>query len=437
MKNNLLAKLLCATLVFMTCSLQANAAWEQIYKLNAPYCMHIAPNGDILVADYLFNEQGGIYYSEDGGTTWNKSDAPDYTYGKIIDAGEYLIATGKACRVARSNDNGRTWEVTNYIGAVSDIYNETSAQRTICYAAAMHNDRLYVGDFAGAGVLYTEDFGETWHRTHLESLQFAVEGRDGRVAMVTDNIYNLVSYKGELYAFGMSFVFKYDEANDIWITMRNDSNCLSQSTIYKDKLTCGRAIENESTDVPFILTFDGENWDEIARPAGFNDNNIRCMDADEKALYVGFQTSGFACTFDEGNSWIFATEGLPARAGGFADEYQCLVDLAGNDEYLYTVVYVDPFIDSDIDGVYRIAKSELEEKCLSVSDIELAAANIHCDGTYLYVGECTSVLITDLSGRTVDAPVVNGKVEVKSLATGVYVYKVVNNNRVVSGKFIK
>ncbi len=422
------------------CCFEANAKWEMLYQLRSPYCMHIAPNGNMLVADYLFDETGGIYLSEDGGATWTKTNAPDYTYGKFIDAGDYVIATGGKGRIARSKDNGKTWEITNYGSAISDILSADVIEYTICYAAAYHNERLYIGDFNGGGILYSEDFGETWVRTNLESLQYEADGggkgdKPGKPTKLTENIYNLVSYKGELYAFGVYFVFKYDEANDLWITLRNDSNFMSNSTIHNDLLVCGRSVANQSTDIEFLVSFDGTQWGEIERPTDWSDNNVRCLDSDGERLYIGFQEKGFLYTGDNGKSWVSMSDGLPGVSADYPDLIQHIIDLEYDKDYVYAVIYDTPFSDRAIDGIYRLAKSELEEA--SHIDISTDEINVYCDGEFLYVGECSSVVISDLSGRTLPAIVVDGKVDLQSLTPGTYIYNVSYDCKTSAGKFIK
>ncbi len=435
MTKKLLIKLALVAIVMFVGSFDAVAKWEFVQQITSPYCMTTTSKGTILVANYVFDGTGGIYRSDDQGATWTKTDAPDYTYGKILDAGDYIIATGRSCRVARSNDDGKTWEVTSYASAITT---QTAAEldQTISYAAAMHNGRLYVGDFCGAGVLYTTDFGETWHRTDVPSMQYQLGSR--KPSNVTENIYNLASYNGELYAFGVYYIFKYDEANDVWVTLRDDSNFMSVSTVFNGMLVCGRTVMNQNTEVPYLLTFDGTNWGEIARPEGLADNNTRCITSDDKAIYVGMQHNGFYCTFNGGESWVAMSDGLPSMIGGNEGEIQHLLNVTNDDTYVYIIVYDEPFDESGIDGVYRITKAELEAlHAASAIDIEADELNVRFDGSYLYVGECTAMTISDLSGRTIDLAVVDGKVDLQSLTTGVYMYSVVNGDKKVAGKFIK
>ena len=435
MAKNLLMKMLCVAAVLFVSCFDANAKWEMLKSIRAPYCMHVSPKGTILVADYLFDGTGGIYRSEDGGETWTKTDAPDYTYGKFIDAGDYIIATGAKCRVARSSDDGKTWEITNYGSALEDIVTPAGRDATISYAAAMHNGRLYVGDFNGGGVLYSEDFGETWVRTNLESLQYESTDKSGKPSKNTETIYNLVSYKGELYTFGVYFVFKYDEAKDKWIVLRDDSNFMIQSAIYNDNLVCGRSIMNQTDEVEFIVTYDGEKWGELKRPEGMLDNNIRCLEAEDDFLYIGFQQSGFWYTDNNGESYTKLIDGLPSDYM-FPEITQHIIDLAYDENYVYAVIYDTPFSDREIDGIYRIAKTELVGTGSNL-DLSVDAPDVYSDGAYLYVGECTALTISDLSGRAVDAAVVDGKVDLQNLTPGVYIYNVVNNDKNATGKFIK
>ncbi len=427
-------KLLSVAIVLLAGCFEANAKWEMLRSQRAPYCMHITPEGNILVADYLFDETGGIYLSEDQGATWVKTDAPDYTYGKFIDAGEYVIATGAKCRVARSKDGGKSWEVTNYASAIVDIVGERITDNTICYTATMHGNRLYIGDFGGGGVLYTEDFGETWVLTDLESLQYEAPGKDGTLTKMTETIYNVVSYKDNLYAFGVYYIYRYDEVNDKWIVLRDDSNFMAQSTIFNGMLLCGRSVMDQTPENPFIVTFDGSTWGDIKRPTNMAmvDNNIRSLESDDTHIYVAFQQSGIFTTCDNGENWYNISEGLPSDKT-YEEFYQHTIDLEEDKDYLYVVVYDIPTASREIDGIYRFPKSKIKELS-SKLDITNSEEAVYCDGEYLYVGECNSVVISDLFGRTFEVAVVDGKVSLQGLANGVYVYNVDN---AVAGKFIK
>ena len=86
---------LLSTLLVLSFTQQANAQWEQIYKLPATQCIFVAPNGNLIASDFQFDYSGGIYYSEDKGTTWNRADVEDFAYNTIIQAGEYIIASGE------------------------------------------------------------------------------------------------------------------------------------------------------------------------------------------------------------------------------------------------------------------------------------------------------------------------------------------------------
>ncbi len=433
MRKTLLLKMLLAAFVCLACSFEAKAQWQRLYSIRAPYCMHIAPNGNMLVADYMFDGTGGIYLSEDKGRTWTKTDAPDYTYGRFIDAGKYIIATGAKGRVARSEDGGKSWEVTNYAGAIEDIMTPDAIDRTICYAATMHKGKLFVGDFGGGGVLYSEDFGETWVRTDVESLQYEATGKDGKPMKATETIYNIISYKDELYAFGIFYVFKYDEANDKWVALRSDSNFMSQHTVHNDLLVMSRTVMNQTTDCEFLITFDGEEWGELPRPEGWLDNNIRCLDSDGGNLYIGFQECGFWYTSNYGADWTTKNEGLPLLKNDGSDYIQHMIDLAHDDEYVYAVIYDTPFSTRRIDGIYRISK---ENTPVGIQRVE-EASDVYSDGKYLHVGNCEQLILSDLSGKTIKAERNGGKVDLQGLGRGVYIYNVVHNGKVASGKFVK
>lgn len=405
----------------------------------SPYTMYITKNGSMLVADFIFDRTGGIYRSQDKGTTWEKADIADHYYAKFLEAGDYVFASGDACRIARSADDGKTWELLNYGSDLKGVVDDKILDGTICYAMAYHKGKLFVGDFSGCGILYSEDFGETWKQTDRESLMYTYDdgGKGGgKESKIMENFYNLVSFKGELYAFGVYFVFRYDETTNSWVKIRDDSNFMARSTIFKDKLYCARSVVNDTYDVPFIeCTSDGQNWSEVKRPEGLMDNNMRAMSSDDKNIYAAMQTNGVYFTDNEGESWTKISDGLPTYSGYGLTLYYPPLDIIPTADYLYLVVYDVPGSTAKIDGIYRMPKSELPTAINTVSSNHKPTVTL--DEHALYVNTRGTVSVADASGKKVDVAVDAGKVDINRLAPGVYLYDIVSDEGKITGKFVK
>lgn len=73
----------------------ASAEWEQINKLPESASHFITSEGVFLMSDLRQDTMdGGIYYSEDKGQTWTKSDVRDYNYNCFLELNGYIFAPG-------------------------------------------------------------------------------------------------------------------------------------------------------------------------------------------------------------------------------------------------------------------------------------------------------------------------------------------------------
>ena len=121
----------------------AFAKWEKVHDLTATYACHVTKSGNILLSDYQYMDySGGIYISEDQGATWTKTNVQDFCYSQFIEAEGYVFAGGDGCVIARSADEGKTWEVMNFGYAYADFLSEDEIRYNPCYAMAYHKGRL-------------------------------------------------------------------------------------------------------------------------------------------------------------------------------------------------------------------------------------------------------------------------------------------------------
>lgn len=411
----------------------AFAQWEQIQQLPATQSIFVAPNGNLIMSDFQFDYSGGIYYSEDKGETWNKADLEDYAYNSMIQAGEYIIASGECSHLARSKDNGKTWELLSYAYFMQEFIGEKGAEADLAYALTYYKNKLFLADFNGGGVIYSEDFGETWNMTDRESLMYQSD-----YGMVIDSFYKLDSSNDCLLLFGAYFVYRLNEENYTWELLRNDSNFMGVTTHIDNKLICGRSIMNYTDQVPFLLyTEDGGNtWGEIPRPDGMIDNNIRAMHSFDNHLIVGLQMGGIYYTYDLGENWVDISEGIPyyvsPNDGTYVYEIPIAID--SDDEYIYMAIYDEPWSEGTLSGIYRYKKSKLPAAINStVSDKN----NIYNDNNYLYINDTANVCIYDINGKLILCQENCTQVNIENLQRGIYIYHATINNKTVCGKIVK
>ncbi len=425
---------LLSTLLVLSFTQQANAQWEQIYKLPATQCIFVAPNGNLIASDFQFDYSGGIYYSEDKGTTWNRADVEDFAYNSIIQAGEYIIASGECSTLARSKDNGKTWELLNYAYFMQEYIGDKGAEADLSYAITYYKDKLFLADFNGGGVIYSEDFGETWVMTDRESLMYESE-----YGLVIDSFYKLDTSNDNLLLFGAYFVYRLNEENYTWELLRNDSNFMGVTAHIDNKLVCGRSIMNYTDAVPFLeyTTDGGSTWGELPRPEGMIDNNVRAMHSFDNNLIVGLQMGGIYYTDNLGEAWSDISEGIPyyvSPADG-SYVYEIPMVITSDDEYIYMAIYDEPWSEGTLSGIYRYKKSNLPVAGINATLND--NFGIYCDNNNLYLNNAADVTIYNINGTLVLSQPNSSEVNISNLQKGIYIYQAQINNAVVSGKFIK
>ncbi len=426
-------------LLLLACN-NVQAEWKLLKECTAAYGMHITKSGNMLLSDYLFDQTGGIYVSTDGGNSWEKTDVADYNYSRFVEADNYVFAIGKEGNIARSADEGKTWTVVNYTSALEDVLDPKALANTNCYAATIHKGKLFIGDFAGGGVLYSEDFGDTWKLTDREPFIWQIDMGDKGMQDFPDCFYQLVSFKDQLYAFGVYGVFLYDETNNTWTTLRNDSNFMGQSTIFDGTLYCGRSVANETDEDPFLeCTSDGKTWEEVKRPAGLIDNNVRSMTSDDKNIYAALQTRGIYFTSNKGESWTKISDGIPAHSDYLPDLYLSPLKLIATDDYVYVLIYDVPSSTRGVSGIYQMPKTELQG---GVGALPTGSEEwtVVAKGSQLtiHATEKVSVAVADIYGKVLKtAELQDGDLYIGDLGTGVYLYTVSSDTQKRSGKFLK
>ena len=432
---------LCMRIVALVCllsliSLEAAAQWKLLKSLPATHAMFITKSGNMLMSDFDPSRKGGIFISKDKGETWEKRDIADYNYCGFYEFENYVFAIGYAGRIARSADSGETWELINYTLPLKEngVFDDQLSESAWCTSMEWFNGKLYITDYTGGGVLYSEDMGESWKMTDLESLRVReVEGK-----MYVDNLYNLESFNGKLYLFGAFFTFEFVESDMKWVQKRNDSNFMAQSTVFNNKMYCGRSIMNQTEKAPFLeRTADGETWEWVPRPEGQLDNNVRELYNEGKNLYVGLQSSGLYYTDNEGQSWAKISEGLPIYNADYPDQYISPLTITSDDEYLYVAMFE---FGRDDSGIYRMAKKDLPP---TVTSIDNLSANpdfkVYADESYLYISGNRDAVVSvfDVYGKKMNVVAQDGLANIQHLASGVYVFEISSKDGKAVGKFLK
>lgn len=341
-----------------------HADWERVLELPGAWGFHICKTtGHLLAADFKTYRDGGIYISEDQGNTWTKTAVKDHTYTRFVEAGDYIFALGYGCRIARSDDGGHSWEVLNYSRAMDGIIPASELEYTACYGMVQVGNRIYACDYAG-GIVYTEDYGETWTHTADEHFIETIDSGGKGEEKAHQVLYNIDCIDGRIFAFGLTCVYEYHEQTDTWSTIRLDSNCMGVSVHHNGALYCGRSIENDDPSAAFLeYTTDGSEWLRTTRPDGLVSNYVRSLASADGRLFVGTIKNGIYHSPDGGTTWeAVKTEQMPQQfpgVPGMEDYKLAILNLGADKDYLYAAAFASEWESSTSPGIYRIALSEL------------------------------------------------------------------------------
>ena len=438
MRLNLIKKCTVAAIAVL-CVTNASAQWTQIKDLPASYAAYVTENGNLLLSDYQFDYSGGINISTDKGATWTKTNAEDHCYNRFVSDGKYLYAIGLNACIARSADDGKTWEIKSYAKAAEPVMDEGAVDYTACYGMCVHDGKLFIGDFCGGGVMYSEDHGETWLRTEIKTMQYEYIDESGEKYILADNLYQVFDFNGKLYACGMYNVYEYVDSENDWIIKRNDSNFMAESTQHKDVLYVGRSCPNDDPNAPFLeKTTDFENWTFVPSPEGLVSKNVRTMTSDDKYVYICMQDRG-AYVYDVDNEqWYEINDGYPKLEGGPQgdDFYQAPTKTFADSEYLYNVIYVPAMQDGTSSGLYKYPKSAINE-LTAIESVFTEEFVPTVSDRYLIIpsSKNAEVKVFDMSGKVMLTVVNNDRINLGSLSHGVYVFEINNGGITVKGKF--
>ena len=122
--------------------------------------------GSTVIAGSYYNTSSGdgrngkgLYYSEDNGHTWNRSNITIGTFSCLTVIGSTVIAGGESHRILYySEDNGHTWQHPN-------IQSDEFKCLTVIGSTVIAG--------GSKGLYYSEDNGKTWNQSNITSDNFS------------------------------------------------------------------------------------------------------------------------------------------------------------------------------------------------------------------------------------------------------------------------
>lgn len=427
--NKPLLSTLIVLLFFNTSILMAQ--WERTNFDQSAWDMCLTGNGNLIAANDIYPEMGGLYISENEGETWVKTLADDYAYSSHLVKDESVYFGGNGANVAISPDNGETWINVNF----SDLFLDVTDQDPM-YAIEHHNGRIYASVF-GLGVAYSTDEGTTWSLADIDSLLDENNPEDGG-----QWTYDLRSYNGKLYNIGSFGIWEYNEVDDLW-TKVDDRWYGGHSTIVDDVLY----VSYNAIGIPdgIRYTTDFQNWEVMPLPNGVN-TSVRFLEYYEGAFFMGHVNDAIFYTMDHGENWIEYRENYPkyTSGGGFV-YYGVPMNLVFSGESMFCGIF-SPF--AGVGGVYRapIPPEILGLDEMSVPLKIVVYPNPAKDIVSLQIPQGQGfqgiLKITDAMGRIVYNNTLANEtdnlvtISIKTWPSGLYIYTLVSGDSKTSGKFL-
>ncbi len=265
-----------------------------------------------------FSHGDGVYKSTDAGKTWEHMGLGDSRQiGRIVVHPRdpdlvYVAALGhifgpNAERgVYRSDDGGKTWQRTLYVddltGAVDISMDPFNAR--IMYAGMWQVSRTpwsMDSGGEGSGLYRSTDAGETWEEL-TSGLPEGVKGKVGVSASGAqrDRVFAIIEADD-------GGVFRSDDAGDTW-TRVNEDRSLRQRAWYYSRIMA----DPQDADTVYVMNVQfhksidgGRNYSTIRVPHG--DNHWLWIDPDNNQRMINSNDGGGNVSFDGGATWTDQT----------------------------------------------------------------------------------------------------------------------------------
>ncbi len=233
---------------------------------------------------YVGGYNGGLYKSEDSGTTWTRILSKIFVYdfaihpsdSKTIYAAGFYDGHG---RVLYTKDGGATWQ---------EVYNEASADNPV-WALALNPSnpsQLAIGTGTGA-IITSSDAGLSWR------LWKNLEDRVSRIAWQGQSVYVLAKTKGlyQAAALGGDLTTLTKQLTGSPTDILSDQYAKSFNQMYIDPVTT--SLMYVTTDRGLYKSTDGgKNWNYLKLPVQGGQANARAIAVSKSSSNVVFTSVG-------------------------------------------------------------------------------------------------------------------------------------------------
>ncbi len=310
------------------------------------------PRNDVSYGD-------GVYKTTDGGDTWTNVGlkATKYISSILVDPRDHnhvvvgalgdVFADSQDRGVYVTNDGGKTWKQTLFVGPQSGVSNlAMSAQDpSVMYAGIWQFQRkpwTFASGGDADGLYKSTDGGATWTKLTGHGLPASPIGRIGIAVAPSDGnrVYAVIESNAGV-------VWRSDDGGNNW-TMVSDDSQVDARPFYFSHL----AVDPKNPDRVYALSFEpqiskdgGKTWKAFAQTVHPDYHAIWIAPNDGTRIIMG-NDGGYALTLDGGQNWFFSRNlpiGQIYRVGlGTDNPYTACVGLQDNSAWCGPSNSLDP-----------------------------------------------------------------------------------------------
>ena len=274
------------------------------------------PRNDVSYGD-------GLYKSTDGGESWSKSglNGTRYISRILVDPRNHnhvivgalgdVFSDSSERGVYVTDDGGRTWKQTLYVGpesGASDLAMD-SQNPNVLYAGIWKFQRrpwTFVSGGTEDGLYKSTDGGQSWTKLEGHGLPAAPTGRIGLAVAPSDGnrVYALIESKEGV-------LWRSDDGGSNWKMVSDDSMVDARPFYFSHA-----AVDPKNPDRVYAVSFQlmlstdgGKTFKAVAGDVHVDYHAIWIAPNDPSRIIVG-EDGGYALTLDGGDNWFFS-QNLP------------------------------------------------------------------------------------------------------------------------------
>jgi hypothetical protein len=386
-------------IAFINMSIFANAQWTMCNNPAGALPFSLEIHNDSIYMGTLAN---GVYRSTDGGSNWTQinNGITSMQIWSINQVGNLLFATSTAGKVFKSADGGNNWTLSN-----TGISSTAIVKKIVLF-----NGKIYATT-SNTGIIISSDNGNTWTQHNT-----GISGLVSDAILVVDN---------DLYAGVSQLVFKYDIANQSWISKSSGlpNQTVGSLTYIKDNMQNITLFEGNgnSNDVAKSVN-GGDNWS-IAKN-GLPNVGVYSLLGINTTVFAG-NDYGVYMTTDQGANWT--------DISGFSLASQAKFLTKGSTD-LY-VLQGGKLWKRSLAGLGLTAIAEAD-KNHDINIFPNPAKDIISVNTTFKI---SNYEVADISGRIVLSGKLNNEsIDISSLRNGLYsIILITSDNKKMYGKIVK